>query len=144
MEKGWSLGGRESNKVLTSNKIIKVIFEREFYKNPEGKFIIVGDSAILRMAQEYLRLRKTELSLICHQRSFCDHEISKIEICDGSARRLEAPLYSDHIMLMSTHFREHLIETLIKNKELIARNSTTVSKSKTNEKGDSHQVFTKL
>ena len=29
MEKGGSLGGRESNKVLKSNKIMKVIFERE-------------------------------------------------------------------------------------------------------------------
>ena len=125
MEKGGSLGGRESNKVLKSNTIMKVIFEQKFYKNPEGKFIIVGNSTILKMAQEYLRLRKTELSLTCHQRSFCDHEISKIKICNASASRLEAPLYSDQIMLMSTHFREHLIETLIKNKELIARDSTT-------------------
>ena len=125
MEKGGSLGGRESNKVLKSNTIMKVIFEEKFYKNPEGKFIIVGNSTILKMAEEYLRLRKTELSLTCHQRSFCDHEISKIKICNASASRLEAPLYSDQIMLMSTHFREHLIETLIKNKELIARDSTT-------------------
>ena len=125
MEKGGSLGGRDSNKVLKSNKIMKVIFEREIYKNDKGEFIIVGDSAILKMAQEYLMLRKTELSLTCHQRSFCDHEISKIEICNSSASRLEAPLYSDQIMLMSTHFREHLIETLIKNKELIARDLTT-------------------
>ena len=125
MEKDGSLGERESNKVLKSNKVMKVIFEREFYKNPEGKFIIAGDSAILRIAQEYLRLRKTELSLTCHQRSFCNHEISKIKICSGSASRLEASLYSEQIILMSTHFREHLIETLIKNKELIARDSTT-------------------
>ena len=38
MEKGGSLGGRESNKVLKSNTIMKVIFEQKFYKNPEGKF----------------------------------------------------------------------------------------------------------
>ena len=141
MEKVGRLEGRESNKVLKSNKIMKVIFEREFYKNPEGKFIIVGDSAILRMAQEYLRLRKTELSLTCHQRSFCNHEISKIEICSGSASRLEASLYSDQIMLMSTHFREHLIETLIKNKELIAKDSKTEFLNQTQIKGETAATY---
>ena len=45
MEKGGSLGGRDSNKVLKSNKIMKVIFEREIYKNDKREFIIVGVSA---------------------------------------------------------------------------------------------------
>ena len=53
MEKGGSLGGRESNKVLKSNTIMKVIFEQKFYKNPEGKFIIVGYLTILKIAQEW-------------------------------------------------------------------------------------------
>ena len=38
---------------------------------------------------------------------------------------LESILYPDQIMLMSSHYRFHLVESLIKNRELIARDSTT-------------------
>ena len=43
----------------------------------------------------------------------------------GSASRVEPVFYSDQIQLLSTHFREHVIEGLAKNRELILRDSTT-------------------
>ena len=62
-----------------------------------------------------------ELNLTCHQRSFCHHEIDQIEVLNGSASRLEPQVYSAQVMLMSSHFRDHLIENLKRNKELTAR-----------------------
>ena len=80
---------------------------------------------MLKLATEYSRLRYKELSLTCNQRSFCNHEIGIIEVFNGAASRLEPQVYSDQIMLMSTHFREHLVESLIRKKELIERDSLT-------------------
>ena len=119
-KKGCSLDGRETYNLLKSQKVMDLIFERRSY----GK-ITVGDPALLKLATEYSRLRYKELNLTCNQRSFCHHEIGKIEIFNGAASRLESQVYSDQIMLMSTHFREHLIESLKRKKELIARDSLT-------------------
>ena len=80
---------------------------------------------LLNLANEFSLLRYKELSLTCYQRSFCHHEISKIEVYNGAASRLESKVYSDQIMLMSSHFRNHLIESLKRKKELIARDSLT-------------------
>ena len=66
-----------------------------------------------------------ELNLTCHQRSFCHHEIDQIEVLNGAASRLEPQVYSDQVMLMSSHFRDHLIENLKRKKEPIARDSLT-------------------
>ena len=99
---------------------MELIFERRSY----GK-VTVGDPALLKLATEYSRLRYKELSLTCNQRSFCNHEIGKIEVINGAASRLEPQVCSDQIMLMSTHYREHLVESLIRRKELIARDSLT-------------------
>ena len=85
----------------------------------------LGDPMLLSLANEYSRLRYKELSLTCYQRSFCQHEITKIEVYNGAASRLESKVYSDQVMLMSSHFREHLIESLKRKKELIARDSLT-------------------
>ena len=63
--------------------------------------------------------------MTCRQRSFCHHEINHVENFNGSASRLESILYPDQIMLMSSHYRAHLVETLIASRELIARDSTT-------------------
>ena len=99
---------------------MEVIFERRSY----GK-VTVGDPVLLNLATEYSRLRYKELNLTYNQRSFCNHEIGKIEVLNGAASRLEPQVYSDQIMLMSTHFREHIIESLKRKKELIARDSLT-------------------
>ena len=70
-------------------------------------------------------MRQKEFNLTSRQRSFCHHEIAAVENFNGSASRLESVLYSDQIVLMSSHYRNHLVETLIANRELIARDSTT-------------------
>ena len=70
-------------------------------------------------------MEQKEFNLTCRQRSFCHHEINDVENFNGSASRLESMLYPDQIMLMSSHYRAHLVETLIANRELIARDSTT-------------------
>ena len=119
-KKGGSLEGRETHNLLKSQKVMKLIFERRNY----GK-VTIGDPALLNLATEYSRLRYKELNLTCNQRSFCHHEIGKIEVFNGAASRLEPQVYSDQIMLMSTHFREHIIESLKRKKELIARDSLT-------------------
>ena len=87
-------------------------------------FLEIGDSMILS-AKEYQKMRQKEFNLTCRQRSFCHHEINDVENFNGSASRLESILYPDQIMLMSSHYRAHLVETLIANRELIARDSTT-------------------
>ena len=99
---------------------MEVIFERRSY----GK-VTVGDPVLLNLATEHSRLRYKELNLTCNQRSFCNHEIGKIEVVNGAASPLEPQVYSDQIMLMSTHYREHLVESLIRKKELIAKDSLT-------------------
>ena len=66
-----------------------------------------------------------ELNLACNQRSYCNHEIGKIELFNGAASQLEPQAYSDHIMLLATHLREHIIESLKRKKELIASASLT-------------------
>ena len=70
-------------------------------------------------------MRKNEFNLTCYQRSFCHHEINDVEIYEGSARRLEPILYPDDIMLMSSHYRDHVVERLIAKRVLIVRDSTT-------------------
>ena len=85
----------------------------------------IGDSTVLKLAQEYQRMRKNEFNLTCYQRSFCHHEINDVEIYNGSASRLEPTLYPDQIMLMSSHYRDHVVERLIAKRELIVRDSTS-------------------
>ena len=109
-KKGVSLEGRETYNLLKSQKVMELIFEPRNY----GK-VTVGDPALLNLATEYSRLRYIELNLTCNQRSFCNHEIGKIEVFNGAASRLEPQVYSNQIMLMSTHFREHIKESLKKN-----------------------------
>ena len=78
--------------------------------------ITVGDSAVLNLANEYIRLRRNELQLTCYQRAFCHHEIQLAGLLSGSASRVEPVLYSDQVQLLSTHFRDHVIEGLVKNR----------------------------
>ena len=87
--------------------------------------VYFGEQALPTLAEEYARCRYKELGLTCYQRSFCHHEIDNIEIFNGAASRLEPYLYSDQIMLMSSHFRDHVVESLKRKKELIARDSLT-------------------
>ena len=75
--------------------------------------ITVGDPAVLSLANEYLRLRRKELKLTCYQRAFCHHEINLVCVLNGSASKVESVLYSDQIPLLSTHFRDHVIESLV-------------------------------
>ena len=70
-------------------------------------------------------MRQKEFNLTCRQRSFCHNEITDVKNFNGSASRLESILYPDQIMLMSSHYRANIVETLIANRELIARDSTT-------------------
>ena len=88
-------------------------------------FVKIGDSTVWELAEEYQRKRKNEFNLTCYQRSFCYHEINNVVIYNGSASRLEPILYPDQIMLMSSHYRDHLVEKLIAKRELIVRDSTT-------------------
>ena len=119
-KKGCSLEGRETYNLLKSKNVMKVIFG---CKTLGG--VHFGDQALLTLAEEYARCRYKELGLTCYQRSFCHHEIDNIEIFNGAASRLEPYLYSDQIMLMSSHFRDHVVESLKRKKELIARDSLT-------------------
>ena len=48
-----------------------------------------------------------------------------VENFDGFASRLESVLYSDEIVLMSSRYRTHLVETLIANREIVTRDSAT-------------------
>ena len=83
-------------------------------------YITVGHKKLHTLAKEYMRLRNHEFKYTCRQR----HEINKIDILNGSATRLEIQLYADQIELKSTHFRDHLIESLKSKKELIGRDFT--------------------
>ena len=67
-------------------------------------FVKIGDSTILKLAEEYQQTRKNLYNLTCCQISFCHHEINLVEIYHGSASRLELMLYPDQIMLMSFHY----------------------------------------
>ena len=104
--------------MVQAKKLVDVIFGVEVMGQVQ-----VGDKTVHKLAKEYLKLRYKELNLTCYQRSFCHHEIDKIEVFNGAAGRLEAQVYSDQIMLMSTHFRDHVIESLKLNKELVSRDS---------------------
>ena len=119
-KKGGSLDGKTSYDVLKSDHVMKVVAGQEIFN-----FVEIGDSTILNIAKEYQKMRRKEFNLTCRQRSFCHHEINDVENFNGSASRLESILYPDQIMLMSSHYRAHLVETLIANRELIARDSTT-------------------
>ena len=87
--------------------------------------ITVGDPAVLSLAHKYLRQSRNELQLTCYQRALCHHEINLVCVLKGSAHKVESVLYSDQIPLLSTHFRDHVIEGLVKNRELISRDSET-------------------
>ena len=67
-----------------------------------------GDPRVLNQASTYLRLRCMELNLACHQRSFCHHEIDKIEVLNGAVSQLEFQVYSNQVMLMSSQFQDQL------------------------------------
>ena len=114
------MDGRDTYKLLKSEKAVDVIFGVSVFGNVQ-----VGDQTVLSLAKDYLRLRYKELKLTCYQRSFCHHEIDKIETLNGAANRLEPQVYSDQIMLMSTHYRDHLMESLKTRKELVSRDSLT-------------------
>ena len=126
-EKGGSLNGNESDKCMKSN-IMDIVFQPQDYKvqteNGEEIHLTVGHKRIHTLATEYIRLRNQEFKLTCRQRSFCHHEINKIDILNGSASRLEIQLYADQVELKSTHLRDHLINSLKVKKELIGRDST--------------------
>ena len=119
-KKGCSLEGRETYNLLKSKKIMKVIFESKTFNG-----IKFGDIALVKLAEEYSRLRYKQLDLTCRQRSLCHQEIDNIEIFNGAASRLIPCVYSDQIMLMPSLFRDHIIESLRRKKELIARDSLT-------------------
>ena len=119
-KKGGSLDGKTSYDVLKSDHVMKIVAGQEIFN-----FVEIGDSTILNIAKEYQKMRRKEFNLTCRQRSFCHHEINDVENFNGSASRLEFILYPDQIMLMSSYYRAHLVETLIANRELIARDSTT-------------------
>ena len=104
-KKGSSLEGRDTYELFKSKKLVDVIFGVEVMGQVQ-----VGNKTVHKLAKEYLKLRYKDLNLTCYQRSFCHHEIDKIEVFDGAAGRLEAQVYSDQIMLMSTHYRDHVIE----------------------------------
>ena len=88
-------------------------------------FVKIGDSTILKLAEEYKQTRKNLYNLTCYQISLCHHEINLVEIYHGSASRLELMLYPDQIMLMSFHYWDHVLEGLKARRELINRDSTT-------------------
>jgi len=100
-----------------------MVFEPQEYKAPsnnaEKVHLTVGHKRIHTLATEDIRLRNQEFKLTCRQRSFCHHEINKIDILNGSASRLEIQLYADQVELQSTHLRDHLIDSLKVKKELI-------------------------
>ena len=118
-EKGGSLNGNESDKCMKSN-IMDIVFEPQKYKvsgqNSEEIYLTVGHKRLHTLAKEYMRLKNHEFKY--------HHEINKINILNGSATRLETQLYADQVELKSTHFRDHLIESLKSKKELIGRDST--------------------
>ena len=89
------MDGRDTYKLLKSEKAVDVIFGVSVFGNVQ-----VGDQTVLSLAKDYLKLRYKELNLTCYQRSFCHHEIDKIEILNGAANRLEPQVYSDQIMPM--------------------------------------------
>ena len=91
-KKGCSLKGRDTYKLLESEKLVDVTFGVEVIGQVQ-----VGDKTVHKLAKEYLKLRYKELNLTCYQRSFCHHENEKIEVFNGAAGRLEAQIYSDQI-----------------------------------------------
>ena len=119
-KKGGSLDGRTSHDVLKSKHLMKIVASPKTFNRVE-----IGDSMVLSIAKEYQKMRQKEFNITSRQRSFCHHEIAAVENFNGSTSRLESVLYSDQIVLMSSHYRTHLVETLIANRELIARDSTT-------------------
>ena len=121
-DKGGSFSGREAYIALNRPEIMNIVAEPLIF-NPFGP-IAVGDPAVLNLANEYIKLRRSDLNLTCYQRAFCQHEINLIDVLDGSASRVESILYSDQVQLLSTHFRDHVVESLIKTRELISRDST--------------------
>ena len=66
--------GRETYELLKSKKVADVIFAVEVLGRVQ-----VGDKAVHKPAKEYMKFRYKELKLTCYQRSFCHHEIDKIE-----------------------------------------------------------------
>ena len=118
-KKGSSLEGRDTYELFKSKKLVDVIFGVEVMGQVQ-----VGNKTVHKLAKEYLKLRYKDLNLTCYQRSFCHHEIDKIEVFNGAAGRLEAQVYSDQI-IMSTQYRDHVIESSKLNKELVARDSLT-------------------
>ena len=119
-KKEGSLDGKTSHDVLKSDHLMKIVAGQDIFK-----FVETGDSTILSIAEEYQKMRQKEFNLTCPKRSFSHHEINDVEFFFGLASRLESILYPDQIMLMSLHYRAHLAEILIANRELIARDSTT-------------------
>ena len=79
-KEGCSLDGREAYNLLKSNKIMEFVFGCKLM----GK-IKLRDPMLLNLASEYSRLRYKELSLTCYQRSFCIHQVAKIEVYNGAA-----------------------------------------------------------
>ena len=79
-KKGCSLDGREAYNLLKSKKIMELVFGCKLIGE-----IKLGDTMLLNLASEYSRLRYKELSLTCYQRSFCIHQVAKIEVYNGAA-----------------------------------------------------------
>ena len=114
-KKGCSLDGREAYNFFKSRNLADAIFGVTVYGT-----LKIGRPTIKILAKQYFELRYKELNLTCYQRSFCHHQINKIETFTGAASRLEPQLYSDQIMLMSSHYRNHVIESLTIRKGLLS------------------------
>ena len=50
---------------------MKVVAAPEIFNS-----VKIGDSTVLKLAEEYQRMRKNVFNLTCYQRSFCHHEIN--------------------------------------------------------------------
>ena len=103
-------------------------------------FVDIGDCTILSIAEEYQKMGQKEFNLTCRQRSFCHHEINDVENLNGSASRLESILYLAQIMLMSSHYRAHLVETLNSEQRVTCSRFNQISESKGIAWGACHKI----
>ena len=73
--------------MLNSSKIMNTVAKPLTFFNKLDP-IAVGDSAVLNLANENIRLRRNELQLTCYESTFCHYEIKLAAVLSVSASRV--------------------------------------------------------
>ena len=107
---GGSFLGDSAYELLKSEEIPEVLNRSEYRKRNSQEIVSVGSSKVCGFFITLAKHQQKELKITSHNRSFCIHMVKNLEILMGELGREKHKGFPLNYVLLSDHFRTHLLE----------------------------------